>query len=281
MKENDYFEWWRQAPFACALFRCQAEDHRMVFVSANAVFQIVTGLTSEQLSLSQPEDFNTRAVFFSKNTALHYQVHSYAPEPDYLLVILQQMPNLHFVAEPSAYSTDPTPLVSLLLELSQQFTAVEPYNLTRLINKTLAKLGTVVSADRVYIFDYDFNKNSCFNTYEWCADGIVPEISNLQDVPLAAIPQWVNAHRQGREMYLPDVPALSDNDALKAMLQPQGIKSLLALPMLAGSSLLGFVGFDSVKKHHYYSEQERILLGVFARMLVDVKGTLAQQRSKE
>ena len=72
-------------------------------------------------------------------------------------------------------------------------------------------------------------------------------------------------------MYIPDVPSLPDGDALKQLLQPQGIKSLLTLPMLADKALLGFVGFDSVKQHHYYSEQERLLLGVFSRMLVNIK----------
>lgn len=276
MSVNDYFQWWRQAPFACALFRDPPDRlGKTEFVAANAVFKVVTGLTQEQLALSQAEDYTIRAVYVSRNTALSYQVHSYAPEAGYLLVTLHQIPNLKTVTVPDSADLnarfDHTTLTALMLDIAQRFIGVELAQLAPLLNETLAQLGMAVAADRVYIFDYDFSNNTCSNTYEWCAEGIVPEISSLQQVPLAAIPQWVFAHQRGAEMYIPDVPSLPDGDALKQLLQPQGIKSLLTLPMLADKALLGFVGFDSVKQHHYYSEQERLLLGVFSRMLVNIK----------
>lgn len=276
MSVIDYFQWWRQAPFACALFRGPQERlGKTEFVAANAVFKIVTGLTQEQLTLSQAEDYTLRAVYFSPNTALNYQVHSYVPEAGYLLITMHQLPNLKTALLPEpAYAesySDHRALTTLMLDIAQRFIGVEPLQLASLLEQTLAQLGTAVAADRAYIFDYDFDNNTCSNTYEWCASGIVPERESLQQVPLAAIPQWVSAHQRGTEMYIPDVPSLPDGDALKQLLQPQGIKSLLTLPMLTGRELLGFVGFDSVQQHHYYSEQERLLLGGFSRMLVNIK----------
>lgn len=272
MFEIDYFQWWRQAPFACALFRSPtAVLEQTEFVAANAVFNIVTGLTSEQLQLSQAEDFNRRAVYYSVNTSLSYQVQSYAPDVGLLLITLHQIPNLNMAAFRADPAMDTQSLTALMLDIAQRFIGIESEQLPTLLNQTLAQLGLAVAADRVYIFDYDFDKQTCSNTFEWCAKGIVPEISNLQQVPLTAIPQWVNAHQRGSEMYIPDVPSLPVGDALKQLLQPQGIKSLLALPILAEPELLGFVGFDSVRHYHYYSEHERLLLGIFARMLVKIK----------
>lgn len=51
------------------------------------------------------------------------------------------------------------------------------------INNSLKELGEFVQADRAYIFDYDWTRNVCKNTYEWCNEGINPEIDNLQNVP--------------------------------------------------------------------------------------------------
>ncbi|MDP4944918.1 MAG: GAF domain-containing protein [Alishewanella sp.] len=272
MSNDDMFQWWRQAPFGCALYQETAtHPEQWVFVDANAIFKVVTGLTAERLAGSQPEEFNRHAVYFSESTALCYQVDSYAPAAGFFLVILQQIPNLHFASPPTASQRNPVALVSLLLELGQHFSTVEPAALPAFIQQALAKLGQTVAADRVYIFNYDFNNNTCSNTFEWCAEGVMPEINSLQGVPLAAIPQWLHAHQTGQEMHIPDVPALPKGDALKQILQPQGIKSLLTIPLLAGMELLGFVGFDSVKQYRYYTEQERLVLGVFARMLVNLE----------
>ncbi|GHG64089.1 hypothetical protein GCM10010919_10410 [Alishewanella longhuensis] len=272
MSKIDYFQWWRQAPFACALFRSpQEQPEQAEFVAANAVFKVVTGLSSEQLQLCQAEDFNRRAVYYSVNTSLSYQVQSYAPDIGLLLITLHQIPNVNMSVFRADSAMDTQSLTALMLDIAQRFIGIENDELPVLLNQTLAQLGSAVAADRVYIFDYDFNKQTCSNTFEWCANGIVPEINNLQQVPLTAIPQWVNAHQRGGEMYIPDVPSLPHGDALKQLLQPQGIKSLLALPILADTELFGFVGFDSVKQHHYYSEHQRLLLGVFSRMLVKIK----------
>jgi hypothetical protein len=60
-------------------------------------------------------------------------------------------------------------------------------------------MSEFVDADRTYIFDYDFTHN----TYDWCRDGVVPEIDNLQNVSTDNIPQWVEQHSKSLEMWKP------------------------------------------------------------------------------
>lgn len=177
----------------------------------------------------------------------------------------------HAVPVDMATHYDAHPLLQLLLKIALRYINVPLPEVSRTINLTLQEMGHFVNADRVYIFDYDFLDNTCSNTYEWCADGITPEITHLQRAPLDMIPQWVDAHRAGQEMYIADVPGLADDEAIKAILYPQGIKSILTIPMLNDGELLGFVGFDSVHTHHYYTVEERTLLAVFAQMLVNIK----------
>ena len=162
-------------------------------------------------------------------------------------------------------------LLQLLLNIALRYINVPLELAEQTINHTLEEMGLFVNADRVYVFDYDFTNNSCCNTFEWCAPGISPEIENLQHNSLDYIPQWVEAHKNGLEMYISDVPALPDNEAIKQILAPQGIKSILTIPMVNGSELLGFVGFDSVRAYHCYTQQERTLLAVFAQLLVNIK----------
>jgi hypothetical protein len=271
MTVADCFQWWRQAPFAAALFQSgQPQQEPGRFVDANAVFKIVTGLTEQQLIHSQATQFSARALYFSTNTGFYYQVNSHAPQPGLQLVTLHQLPDVAITRQQTPLRGSDK-LTVILLELIQRFLGVSAEKLAPLVQQTLLELGQAVAADRVYIFDYDFVKQTCSNTFEWCAPGIVPEIETLQQVPLATIPQWVSTHQHGREMYIPDVPSLPEGDALKLLLQPQGIKSLLTLPIRDADGLLGFVGFDSVRHYHYYTEQERLLLSVFARLLANLK----------
>jgi PAS domain S-box-containing protein len=164
-------------------------------------------------------------------------------------------------------------LRKLLIELSTDFINLPLEELSAATQRSLAMLGEFVGVDRAYLFVYDFSGQRAANTYEWCAADITPEIDNLQNVPFSFVPNWLAAHQRGEPFWVPDVQALPDEgpDCLRGILEPQGIQSLIALPMIGGDGLLGFVGFDSVKRRHTYTDYERQLLQLYAQMLVNVR----------
>ena len=139
------------------------------------------------------------------------------------------------------------------------------------VQGSLGDLGRFVDADRVYIFEYDFVHDNCRNTHEWCAEGVTPQIQELQEVPLSILPRWVDVHRRGEAMHIPDVQALPPEDGVRQILEPQGIRSLLAVPMMDGGRCLGFVGFDYVRGLHDFADLERKLLTVFAEMMASIR----------
>jgi PAS domain S-box-containing protein len=164
-------------------------------------------------------------------------------------------------------------LQEALIDIASTYINLDPKDLENTINESLQKMGIFVSADRAYIFDYDFEKGTTSNTYEWCNEGINPEIESLQEVPIEYIPYWVEAHRRNEAFYVPDVFSLAEDGegGLRSILEPQGIKSLIAIPMLDGKELIGFVGFDSVVSHHQYSDKEKRLLFLFGQMLINIR----------
>jgi len=165
----------------------------------------------------------------------------------------------------------------IMMSIASHYINIPLDQVKETINEALRRIGEFVSADRSYLFTYDFVKQTTSNEYEWCNSGIVPQIEELQDVPLSLIPDWVNTHRGGGILYIEDVPALPDG-SLKEVLEPQGIKSLMTIPMMSGDKCVGFVGFDSVHKHHKYSDEAIALLQLFSHMLVNVKNrTLAEE----
>ncbi|MEI7885365.1 MAG: PAS domain S-box protein [Clostridia bacterium] len=175
------------------------------------------------------------------------------------------------------YST----MQDLILKISSVYINIDLSEFENILEESLQELAEFVGADRSYIFDYDFVKNTTSNTHEWCSESINAEIMNLQNIPLVAIPQWVEKHALGEAFYVDDVSLLPQDGigGLREVLEPQGIKSLITVPMLSDGILIGFVGFDAVKSKHFYTDKEKELLVIFAQMLVNVKKRINTEQS--
>ncbi len=161
-------------------------------------------------------------------------------------------------------------LQHIIMNMASKYINLKVSDIEAGINQSLAELSKFVNADRGYIFEYDWKRGKCNNTYEWCNDGISPQIDNLQEVPINIIPWWVENHQKGEPLSIPDVLALDESDGVREILESQDVKSLLTVPMMDNDSCIGFIGFDSVRSHHNYSEKETHMLLVFAQMIVNV-----------
>ena len=164
-----------------------------------------------------------------------------------------------------------------LTEISNSFINVPLDQLEVTINNSLRFMGEFTNADRAYIFDYDFKRNISCNTYEWCRDGIIPQKDELQAVPIDVIPDFIEMHKAGKSIVVPDVLALPSDSELRAILEPQGIKSMIGVPLMNEDVCTGFVGFDAVLKHYDFTEKEEQILSLFAQMLVNVENRRTAQ----
>ena len=98
------------------------------------------------------------------------------------------------------------------------------------------------------------------NTHEWVAPGIVPMIDELQDMPTDLLDDWRGDLLAGRVVQIDDVDALPEGSVVREVLQSQGIRSLLAVPMLRDGEITGFVGYDAVRGLRNYLPLEVQLL---------------------
>jgi PAS domain S-box-containing protein len=162
-------------------------------------------------------------------------------------------------------------LQHILLKIASKYINIQPDELEDSIFESLAEMGKFAGADRVYIFDYNWDKQITTNTHEWCAEGIGSQIENLKNVPMEMTLEWIETHKKGEVTFVPDVSALPFESGLRAVLEPQEIKSIISIPMMDGKNCIGFVGFDWVKKQHEYSEEGKLLLSLYTQMLVNVK----------
>lgn len=160
--------------------------------------------------------------------------------------------------------------VLMMFRLASRFINLPADRMDPAIDEALGDMGQFVGADRAYLFAYDHEAQTASNTHEWCAEGVSPQKDILQNLPMAMIPDWIGTHRRGQRMHVADVQALPAG-ALREVLEPQDIRSLMTLPLMAGDECLGFVGLDSVERVHDYAGEEVVLLELFAQMLVNMQ----------
>ncbi len=159
----------------------------------------------------------------------------------------------------------------ILLQLAIEFIDVSPEKFEEEKEKALEMIVDFLKVDRVYIFDYDFDKRTMSNTYEKCMPGISPQIDNLQDIPMDLFPDWVNSHLNGDLIHIPKVSALPDGHNLKNILEAQDIKTLITFPIIHKNQCYGFLGFDSVKNIRKWTPAEIDLLKLFANLLANAE----------
>lgn len=126
---------------------------------------------------------------------------------------------------------------------------------TAAVNSGLTTILEYYDADRTYIFEFQWKENLTRNTYEICRDGISPQIENLQTVPVDVVARWVDSfedQEQNTIIFIGDVDALKDDPTHRLeydYLHPQGIKSLIAVPIFINGKLHGFLGIDNPRSH--------------------------------
>ncbi len=154
-------------------------------------------------------------------------------------------------------------LENLIATLSTHFINLNADEIDESINGALRMLGEFIGVDRGYVFSLDYGKETITNTHEWCDEGLSPQSDNLQDLPFSRAAWWVESLRRFENIHVPRTSEMPDEiSAQIEFLEAQGIKSLIAVPMVYGYEVIGCLGFDSVQKERAWSEDEVILIKV-------------------
>lgn len=131
----------------------------------------------------------------------------------------------------------------IIIRLAKIMNGGESYE--KAVNHMLAELGTIIHADRLYILETDGIKVS--NTFEWCREGVTPEIQTLQDLDYDDyIGGWEKFLVDNSSLVLEDIEVLREDDPVDyENLKRQGIKSIMDSPIYDGGKLIGYIGADN------------------------------------
>ncbi len=178
-----------------------------------------------------------------------------------------------------ARTSEQNKLYKLVVRISEKLIQSEPKQTDTSINMVLKMLGEFTGVDRTYLFLYDDDNDEVNNSHEWCAEGINEEKENLQHIPFEqATPRWRKLLMNNQYIYIPSVKDLPDTPLYadeKNILEPQGIQSLIVVPMHYGKKFFGFAGFDSVREKREWDEDAIALLKLCGDIMA---GSLVRMR---
>ncbi len=124
----------------------------------------------------------------------------------------------------------------------------EEKDINKAIDSLLKILNNYFDGDRAYLFEFDYEKQTTSNSYEYAAEGVTKEIDNLQNVPLEVIDVWIKKFEETGTFYISslDKDVDKESDTYK-YLEMQQIQSLIAVPLVKEDVIIGFLGIDNPK----------------------------------
>jgi len=137
-------------------------------------------------------------------------------------------------------------------------------------SKALKHILKASESSRIYIFKNfdDPNDGLCMKQiHEVCIPGVNPEIDNplLQHVPYSGgFSSWQEVLSKGDII---NSKVMDQPPDVREILQQQGIKSILILPVFIKNEWFGFIGFDDVEKEREWQEQDMKLLRTLSDMI--------------
>ena len=117
--------------------------------------------------------------------------------------------------------------------------------LNRAIQGILEYIGEYTKAGRAYTFEFIEKQSIYRNTSEWCAEGVKPQMDNLQAVPFMEMPYWHRQFLRGEKVVIEDIEAAKDEMPLEyRLLKAQDIHTVIVFPMFHTDTLWGVIGLD-------------------------------------
>jgi len=139
------------------------------------------------------------------------------------------------------------------------------------IRRALASIADLARADRCWLVSVAAEGDAEPRHFEWCADDVAPRSSPLGVMNRGY--RWVFAQlARGNVVQIPRTSDLPDEAIdVRDGMTSSGIRSFLAVPIRSGDSLIGALGFHSLRCERSWSDHEislfRLVAGMFTSTL--------------
>lgn len=148
------------------------------------------------------------------------------------------------------------------------------------INEFISFFGKHIGSDRIYIFEDDEEHHVTNNTYEWCAEGITPQIEHLQGVNMEVIDWWYDTFDEGKSVIISDVEELKEvHQVSYNMLKYQNVCKVVVSPLRHKGQIKGFFGVDNPPAVDYNALTMFLdMIGTMLISLLKIRNTFQKEQ---
>jgi PAS domain-containing protein len=158
---------------------------------------------------------------------------------------------------------------NLITSISTKFINLPTAEFETGIIEALGAIGTFANVDRSYIYQFSGDSVWAYLTHEWDADGVPPAGEKFAVLPVDHFPWSIQQLLKGKPVHIPRISelppeAIGEKEAARV----GGIKSLIFVPMIRRKSLIGLMGFSSLRQEKYWEEDHVALLRIIGKRIM-------------
>lgn len=158
---------------------------------------------------------------------------------------------------------------TLIANISTRFANLDDEELDEAIEETLRNVAVFIGADRSHLMMLSEDQLSIRMTHEYDGPGIPSRKEYYGDLPAASFPWWIGRLLRAETVAIDALdllPAEAVNE--KRILERQGIRSILFVPMMLQKKVIGSVGCTSLTEETHWTDETRSLLRITGVMFV-------------
>ena len=173
------------------------------------------------------------------------------------LALLEQTREVKDQTEHAFKSTEET--LKLILNLSTNFAILSSDEIYDGIDDVMKIVGEFAGVDRFYMFEFSDDGSITRNTHEWCAHGIEPLIQTRRGLPSSKLPPFIQPIWDLEVVNISDLPKATKRNGKGPA---KAAQSIIVVPMVYNISLMGFLGFESIREKKIWPESVVSLLKI-------------------
>lgn len=161
-------------------------------------------------------------------------------------------------------------LEQLLSAISSRFVSISPERFERELLRSLREIGEFCGAERCYVSIFSDNGHAIEHTSEWCAPGIEPQLSRMQNVTLDKFCYYLEHMKNNVTFYVPqvdDLPIQAANEMEEC--RKRGVRSLIAVPLVCDNKLYGSMGLDWIHQPQPWIREDIVFIKTIGELLVN------------
>jgi len=161
-------------------------------------------------------------------------------------------------------------LEKMVTTISSNFIHYSSEEIDHGINDTIRSIGDFLNVQRSYLFLFSANGNLVDKTFEWTEQIVDFKSGGFRNVPVSLF-SWITGKLSNFEvLHLPhfelqNFEEISDEQRLLF----EGTKSLILVPMVYGSRLKGFMGYERLQTENKWNEEDLDQLPTIADIIIN------------